>query len=225
MSYPDLPLIPDIASHRLSNLSVQTVLGQARGALHAAERALHGLEHGAPTEIQPALVRQVVIECRRSTFVLQKLSSRVDGFDAWYSVRRAKLSGDPLMRYFHNLRNQIEKQGLPGMMAELFDRTSGETMADVACGEDRHGIWVSGSMRLGIEFQAGTISDASEKLGLRNFRLPDPPLTHRGRPIEDYRFSALASRAISFLWDEVLEPADSEFGDRPQLSEQSGRLD
>lgn len=215
MSYPDLPLIPDIPSHRVSNLSVRQVIEHARGALRTAERAVHELEHGAPTASQLALVRQVVIECRRSTFLLQKLSSRVDGFDAWYAVRRETLSGDPLMRYFQNLRNEIEKQGLPGMMAELFDRESGETIADVACGEDRHGIWVSGAVRQGVEFQAGTVPDASAKLGLRNFRLPDPPLTHRGRPIEDYRFSALASLAIAFLEEKVLEPADGEFGDVP----------
>jgi hypothetical protein len=86
--------------------------------------------------------------------LLQNLSSRVDGFDAWYAVRREALSADPLMQYFHSLRNEIEKQGLPGMMAELFDRESGKTIADVACGEDRFGIWVSGAVRQDVEFQA-----------------------------------------------------------------------
>jgi hypothetical protein len=70
-------------------MSTIHVLDQARGALHAAERAQHELEHCAPAIIQLALIRYVVIECRRSTFVLQKLSSRVEGFNEVNAMRRS----------------------------------------------------------------------------------------------------------------------------------------
>jgi len=212
VSYPDLPHVPELPHHRLSELTVQQILDQAGGALHAAEHAVHQLEHGAPVVIQLALIRYVVIECRRSTFLLQKLSSKIDRFDGWYATRRAALSADPLMAYFKRLRNQIEKQGLPGQMAELVDIESGRTIADVACGEDRHGIWVAGAMRRDVPSEPGEVPDASEKMALRNFRLPDPPPAHRGQPITDFRFVALAGDAIAFLWQEVIRPAEKEFG-------------
>ena len=212
MSYPDLPAVPEVPSHRLDLLTSRQILDQARAALHAARLALNELENGAPTEGQLARIRQVVIECRRSTFVLQKLSSRVEGFDDWYQERQAALRSDPLMRYFHTLRTEIEKEGLPGIMAELYDRRSGEAIGDVACGEDRHGIWVSGALRADAEVPTGIVDDASKTLGLRSFRLPDPPLEHCGESLTDLRFSTLAGLVIKFLWTEVLQPADERFG-------------
>jgi hypothetical protein len=211
VTYPDLPRIPEIPAHRAGEMSVAEVLDQSRGALHAAERALDQLENGAPAIVQLALIRYVVIECRRSTFVLQKLSSRVEGFDEWYESRRQAMSSDPLMRYFRDLRTQIEKEGLPAAMAELVDMASGTTIADVACGEDRHGIWVSGARRPDVAIAAGTYPDAAERMILRNFRLPDPPTTHRGNPITDLRFASLAELAITFLWAEVVNAADDKF--------------
>ena len=205
--------MPELPHHRPGNMTVTQVLDGARGALRTAEEALRWLEGGAPAVIQLALIRYVVIECRRSTFVLQKLSSRVDGFDTWYEPRRSALAADPLMRYFHDLRNQIEKEGLPGTMAEIVDRESGGTIADVACGEDRHGIWVAGAVRTGVAYNAGTSMDAADRLDLANFRLPDPPSTHRGATLNDRRFATLARLAIDFLREEVIDPADLEFGD------------
>jgi hypothetical protein len=193
-------------------MSAAQVLDQARGALHAAEHALHELEHGAPAIVQLALIRYVVIECRRATFVLQKLASRVATFRDWYEPRRQAMAADPLMKYFAELRTQIEKEGVPGTMAELVDLESGVTTADVACGEGKHGIWVSGAIRHDVEFSPGTLLDAEHTLTLRNFRLPDPPTRHRGDAIDDFRFAALAERAIRFLWTEVVAPAEHEFG-------------
>src|SRR3546814_11974484 len=85
------------------------------------------------------------------------------------------------MRYFHTLRTEIEKEGLPGIMAELYDRRSGEAIGDVACGEDRHGIWVSGALRADAEVPTGIVDDASKTLGLRSFRLPDTPRSEERR--------------------------------------------
>src|SRR3546814_2770817 len=65
VSYPALPAVPEVPSHRLDFLTSRQILDQARAALHAARLALHALEHGAPTEGQLARLRQVVIECRR----------------------------------------------------------------------------------------------------------------------------------------------------------------
>jgi hypothetical protein len=196
-------------------MSVAQVLDQGRAALLGALAAIDELEAGGTTVLQLALVRMVVTEIRRSTLVLQKLSSRVDGFDEWYAPRRTALAADPLMGYFRDLRNEIQKEGLPGAMAEIVERTTGTTIGDVAVYEDRHGIAVSGAMRPDALFEPGEIPDASERIELRNFRLPDPPSHHRGEPLTDLRFSSLARLAVDFLLGEVIDPADRTF--RPKV--------
>ena len=50
--------------------------------------------------------------------MLQTLSSRVDGFDDWYRGVQDQMRRDPLMRYFLELRNAIEKRRLSGTVAE-----------------------------------------------------------------------------------------------------------
>ena len=209
-----MPRIPDVPAHRTAALTVRKVLDQGRAALHAAHDALHELDD-APTRRQLALIRQVIHECRRSTFVLQKLSSRAMAFDAWYAPRRKAMVDDPLMRYFHNMRTVIEKEGMPGVLAELVDRQSGAVLADVACFEDRHGVFVTGAGRAEANLPPGPLAQDASHLSLRNFRLPDPPLHHRGSPLTDLRFSALADLAIAWLWTDIFEPAQAEFGDVP----------
>jgi len=79
------------------------------------------LETSDAAHHQFAFLRQVAIECRRSTFVLQKLCSRVGGWEEWYEPRRDAMRADPLMAYFANLRTQIEKEGLPAVIAALVE--------------------------------------------------------------------------------------------------------
>jgi hypothetical protein len=215
MSFPDLPFIPDLPGHRVESMTVRQVLGQAAAALHAACGALHDLEHGAQPIRQFANIRQVVIECRRSTFVLQKLSSRVVGWTEWWAPHQAAMRADPLMRYFSDLRTAIEKQGLPAAMAEMYDRQTGVTLADVACGEDEFGIWVNGAVRpaaVSGGLEPGEYRDPAS-IALRNFRLPDPPLEHNGLALNDFRFVTLADLVITYLSDRVLRPAVAEFED------------
>jgi hypothetical protein len=215
MTFPDLPFIPDLPGHRVENMTVRQVLNQASAALHAAAGALHELEHDAPTIRQFPNIRQIVIECRRSTFVLQKLSSRVVGWDEWWAPRQAELRADPLMRYFHNLRTEIEKQGLPAAMAVMYDLQTGATIADVACGEDQFGVWIGGAVRRSGSSPVLPLDEYPDfnTFGLRDFRLADPPLEHDGQPLVDFRFSTLADLAIAYLSNRIIQPATVAFGD------------
>lgn len=215
MSFPDLPFISDLPGHRLENMTVRQVLTQASAALHAAHGALHDLEHAALPLRQFANIRQVVIECRRSTLVLQKLSSRVVGWTEWWAPHQAAMRADPLMRYFGDLRTAIEKQGLPAAMAEMYDRQTGVTLADVACGEDEFGIWINGAVRpaaVSGGLEPGEYHDPAF-IALRNFRLPDPPREHDGRALTDFRFATLADLVITYLSGRVLRTAVAEFKD------------
>jgi hypothetical protein len=213
VSFPDLPFIPDLPQHRVENMTTRQVLNQSMAALHAAEDALQELETTRDAKRQFALIRQVVIECRRSTFVLQKLSSRVVDWGAWYEVRQKLMRADPLLKYFADLRTQIEKQGLPAAMAEVVDVESGITIADVACGEDEFGIWTAGVARRDANGDPAVEPGELERdrLMLRNFRLADPPSSHLGDELTDLRFTELARRVIAYLRHHVLSPAVEEF--------------
>jgi hypothetical protein len=53
-----------------------------------------------------------VTELRASTFALQFLLCRVEGFDTWYELQRELMRKDPLLRWLVDARNQAQKQGL-----------------------------------------------------------------------------------------------------------------
>lgn len=113
------------------------------------------------------------------------------------------------MRYFVELRNEIEKRGLPGVVAELYSLATGLPIADVACYEEQHGLAVSGAVRPDVDLPEGELSGPH---GLRNFRLPGPPTIHDGEPLTDYRFAELACQALDFLESHVVGPARGRFG-------------
>lgn len=57
-------------------------------------------------------LRNLITFGRSVTFVLQNLRSVVrEEFDAWYEPHQESLKNDPLMRYFVEARNELEKQG------------------------------------------------------------------------------------------------------------------
>ncbi|WP_183097397.1 hypothetical protein [Nocardioides pelophilus] len=209
-AFPDLPRVPALPHLRPQNASAMAVVAEAESVLRAARDAVHQVEHCARPGQQLAHIRSAVVDIRRVTFVLQTLSSRVDGFDDWYHGVQVTLRADPLMRYFVELRNDIEKRGLPGAVAELYRVDTGEAIADVACFEDQYGLAVSGAVRPDVHLAQSGLSGAH---GLRHFRLPDPPTTHQGRELTDLRFATLSGLALDFLEARAVIPARSRFAD------------
>lgn len=122
------------------------------------------------------------------------------------------------------LRTQIEKEGLPAVMAELVDTETGEVIADVACGEDEFGIWISGAVRRDeanqLVREQGELD--RENILLRSFRLPDPPMSHLGQDLTDFRFVSLADLAIAYIRDRVVANAFAEFGDSSAADQSAG---
>lgn len=99
-------------------------------------------------------------------------------------------------------------------MAEMYDVDTGVTVADVACGEDQFGVWISGAVRPSASKSGlgpGEYPDSTSFL-LRNFRLADPPREHCGLRLTDFRFATLANFAIAHLSERVLQPAAEAFG-------------
>jgi hypothetical protein len=211
-AFPDLPQVPPLPHLRPQNATVLQILAECKSIVLATRRSIHDVEHSAQPGPQLASIRAAVVDIRRVTFVLQTLSSRVEGFDDWYAPIQDSLRADPLMRYFVDLRNETEKRGLPGAVAELYDLESGEAIADVACVEDQYGLAIRGALRSDVDLPGGELGGS---YNLRNFRLPDPPRSHRGVELPDLRFATLAGLAVSCLEAQVVDPALARFGASP----------
>ncbi|AZH78957.1 hypothetical protein CSX12_11015 [Microbacterium sp. Y-01] len=208
-TFPDLPQMPPLPHLRPQNATASQILAECKSIVRAVRRSIHDVEHSARPGPQLASIRAAVVDIRRVTFVLQTLSSRVEGFGDWYAPIQDSLRADPLMRYFVDLRNETEKRGLPGAIAELYNLETGAAVADVACFEDQYGLAVSGALRPDVDLPDGELSGS---YNLRSFRLPDPPRSHRGIELTDLRFATLAELAVSSLETQVVGPAVARFG-------------
>lgn len=154
-AFPDMPHIPDLPHLRPQNVTADQILSEVEGLLQSARDRVHQLECCSRLGEQLGHIRSLVVDIRRSTLVLQKLRGLVEDFDGWYGPVQDTLGADQLMLYFRELRNEVEKQGLPGALAELYRTDTGEALADVACFEDAHGMSVSGVVRVNAPVESG----------------------------------------------------------------------
>lgn len=92
----------------------QDVLRRARGILRRIDLAFDLFPDYPDRERQVAAMHNVVMLGRTVTFTLQNMQHSAPGFSAWYGPWQAEMKEDPLLRYFKDLRNQIEKQGREG---------------------------------------------------------------------------------------------------------------
>ncbi len=99
---------------RMTNLSaeVEAVLRRVDDTLDTARLGLDDLLDTTRSRRMSGL-RNLIAFGRSVTFVLQNLRSVVPPgtFDTWYEPHRQALRADPLMRYFVDARNELEKQG------------------------------------------------------------------------------------------------------------------
>jgi hypothetical protein len=69
-------------------------------------------------------LRNLIVFGRSVTFVLQNLRSVIpEEFDVWYGPHQEALRNDPLMRYFVEARNELEKQGKLNVATSAFIRS------------------------------------------------------------------------------------------------------
>lgn len=113
--------------------TVTLALKRAQEVLDTAFFGLRALKKSDP-ENKSAGLRNVLVFGRSVTFVIQNLRSIVgDGkFDLWYEPKREQMRADPLMKYFVEARNNLEKQGrldvtTRGMIREF----NGQSMAQL----------------------------------------------------------------------------------------------
>ncbi|MCD9825321.1 hypothetical protein [Bradyrhizobium japonicum] len=92
-------------------------MASAPDSIKAAESRLDTAKFGLadmknPKRALSGLLNAVVF-ARMVTFALQNMRNEVDGFAAWYDPIVAELKNDQLMKFFWNLRTEIEKKAEP----------------------------------------------------------------------------------------------------------------
>ena len=90
---------------------IEAVLQRVDETLETAKLGLSDLLDPGRSRRMSGL-RNLIAFGRSVTFVLQNLRSLArEEFDAWYEPHQQSLKNDPLMRYFVEARNELEKQG------------------------------------------------------------------------------------------------------------------
>lgn len=90
---------------------IEAVLRRVDETLETARLGLFDLLDTSRSRRMSGL-RNLIAFGRSVTFVLQNLRSVVgEEFDRWYEPHKQSLKSDPLMRYFVEARNELEKQG------------------------------------------------------------------------------------------------------------------
>ncbi len=95
-----------------SEKDIQEVFARVHDTLDTARRGLEDLLDPTRHRRMSGL-RNLIVFGRSVTFVLQNLRTVVPAgnFDTWYEPQQQSLKADPLMRYFVDARNELEKQG------------------------------------------------------------------------------------------------------------------
>jgi hypothetical protein len=92
------------------------VLQRTRATLRRVELALDSFPKTPDRERQVAAMHNVVMTGRAVTFVLQNMQHVAPNFHSWYKPWQDEMRKDPLLWYFKDLRNEIEKQGREGVV-------------------------------------------------------------------------------------------------------------
>jgi len=91
--------------------NIEAVLQRVDDTLETAKLGLSDLLDTSRSRRMSGL-KNLIAFGRSVTFVLQNLRSVVGrDFDAWYEPHQQSMKNDPLMRYFVEARNELEKQG------------------------------------------------------------------------------------------------------------------
>jgi glutaminyl-tRNA synthetase len=88
--------------------SAEMIILEAEDLLRTAEFGLDDMR-SRPGRARSGL-RNAVVFGRNSTWALQNLNSVEPGFAAWYKVKQEQMRNDPLMKFFAELRTEIEKK-------------------------------------------------------------------------------------------------------------------
>lgn len=169
-------------------------------------------------------MHNAVVFGRSVTFVLQNIRTFDDaGFNAWYAPHEQAMRDDPLLQYFKELRNQIDKEGPPAQTVQGFyvKHLGPSEMAEV----QRHAPPGTKSIFFGdpqgrsgyeVALSDGTVEKVYFKIpasvGYPIVGLPNLPDTHLGRAISDKSIRYLCGLYLDYMANLITE-AERHFSD------------
>jgi len=179
--------------------------------------ARFGLEDMKNPERSRSGFYNAVVFGRMVTFALQNLRGVADGFDEWYSAKQEEMKQDPLMKYFYDLRTDIEKQTnrhtAPLTHIKSFD--PGQDMRRFQpAPPGATGFFIgdqNGGSGWDVKLADGTIQkyyvDLPPDIGEVTVRLPKAP-----EPFANVPAHQLVEKYLSYL-DGLVAEAKARFGD------------
>lgn len=209
---PGLILSPNMG---VLKMTTRQILGAMRGAFDTAQIGFLDLRDSDELARQLAGLRNVIVWGRTVTFIVQKLRSQEPDFDEWYLPIQEEMKGDPLLRWFHDLRTALLKEGLPEMRADLYlARDFAAPIAHVALGEDQFGIWVVGPATDVIPNGTFVPREDMTSRNLRAVAIPGLPLpsSHLGENLADHKVIDLCHLYLIYLNERIVEPALGRWG-------------
>jgi hypothetical protein len=199
----------------------EAILEKTREMLTTARRGLGDLEGSDPARRMIGL-RNLVVFGRSVTYVLQTLRrvSRLK-FDTWYGPYEREMRDDPLLRYFHNLRNTILKEGGPATSQSMYLRYLNTDdlqplLANPPPGAKDFFIGDNvGGSGWTVELPDGTAEkyyvDLPSAVRLETtFHFPDAPGEHLGQEIADTSVPNLGRLYLHYL-SRLVKSAEAEF--------------
>jgi hypothetical protein len=204
----------------MSDPTIAEILAASRQALTAVELGLEDLRRNDKRRLVPSAMN-VAVYGRMVTSALQRLRSRVDGFDDWYGPIQQEMSNDALLKYFYMLRTLILKKASIrfGQKAAVHFSSNDQLMqalgtppqgafAAVAINSDGLSGWRV-RMPDGTEvFHAVPLPAGMSELTLH---LPDAPREHLGQQLRTDSMADLGTLYFHYLRDLVIE-AEAKFG-------------
>lgn len=198
-------------------LTTSEILGRSRGALANAEMGFNDMVESIHAERQLAGLKTLATSGRQVMFILNKLKSTEPNYDAWWNPIVELIGEDPLFRFFKRLRNVIEKEGLPEVRAVLLAVRGTEVVREERVkAEDGEnfsrieGIDNNLNPTPGIVVNWAVVSGGTHQR-LSQFRLPSPPTSHLGQPLEDDTMEHLGALYLDGL-SAILQSARNKFG-------------
>lgn len=197
--------------------SIQEVLDAARQNLRTMEHGYEDLIEG-DIDRQNSGIRNIAVFGRAVTKSLQRLKSRVAGFEEWYIPYREEMKDDPLMKHFWRVRNQVLKKGENPtgnyMYISRFNYPSDLQKFEKPDGAKRFFIDVTGAGWV-VELPDGSAEyyyvDLPDEIGTSGLIFTDPPSQHLEQDISHTSIEEKCRMYIEYIQELVAE-AEQKWG-------------
>jgi len=154
----------------------------------------------------------VVIHGRSVTFVLQKLKSMEPEFEAWYASYQKEMRNDEMLKFFHDLRNKMNKEGIsPVHIEHSFMQQDVEKLVSHSRKRPPNTIKVvigSNESYYEVRKDDGSIEKVpiNDRMPIRfTQKFQNAPTTHLGESIEGETAFQMAERYVKYLRNVVSE--------------------